>query len=60
MMPADGAVQQPDEGGALTGERQELVESLEALLTTARAQLGDLRTTLATSIAFLQQQSHPQ
>ena len=49
-----------DEGSDLARSQAELVESLEALLTTARAQLADLRTTLATSIAFLQRQSHPQ
>jgi hypothetical protein len=54
MTPADSV----DEGSAPASDRAELVVSLEALLATARTQLADLRTTLATSIGFLQGQDH--
>jgi hypothetical protein len=47
-----------DQGAELARSQAELVESLETVLATARAQLADLRTTLATSIAFLQGQDH--
>lgn len=54
MTPAGG----DDQGADLARGQAELVESLETLLATARAQLADLRATLATSIAFLQRQDH--
>lgn len=34
-------------------DRDEMIEALEALLVTARAQLAELRTTLTTAIGFL-------
>jgi len=37
-----------------------LVVSLEALLATARLQLGELRGTLTRAIAFATAQEHPQ
>jgi hypothetical protein len=54
MTPADSV----DQGTELVRGQAELVESLEMLLATARAQLADLRSTLVTSIAFLQAQDH--